>query len=348
MSYLEKINIYVSKEIEEQIINDAKLFEIMKKDGYTINNNRFLNMLLKSYYSQYMEEFQNYQNKIAKELEEAGLKKNADYVVNRIIKNIVLPQVVPKKSKSNVKLSLKPVKETEFIVNRIMNSLGIDDYISQYFGRMIASYCSKSFSDREKIIFKDNYSIIEKACEKNLSISFTTIWNSEVFHEVKPYKLAVGKEEFFNYLVCVEKSEFTGEFEARAYRLNRIKDIVFSDNNIPISEKIKKYLDKMIILGPQFAINSEEEIIVRLSKKGIINFNRIYNGRPRYEKRELNEKETLLYFNCSIDQVFFYFMKFSAEDAEIISPQILRERMYKFHKKSSDLYEKSVNLNTFI
>ena len=46
MSDLDKINIYVPEHIGTVIDNDAELFEVLKKDGRTINRNRFLSLLI--------------------------------------------------------------------------------------------------------------------------------------------------------------------------------------------------------------------------------------------------------------------------------------------------------------
>ncbi len=41
MSDLEKINIYVPEHVGNLLDNDASMFEILKRDGWTINRNRF-------------------------------------------------------------------------------------------------------------------------------------------------------------------------------------------------------------------------------------------------------------------------------------------------------------------
>ena len=51
---MEKINIYVPENIGAMIESDATMFEVYKKDGRTINKNRFLGMLIIGYYNDYV------------------------------------------------------------------------------------------------------------------------------------------------------------------------------------------------------------------------------------------------------------------------------------------------------
>ena len=53
---MEKINIYVPENIGAMIESDATMFEVYKKDGRTINKNRFLGMLIIGYYNDYVTE----------------------------------------------------------------------------------------------------------------------------------------------------------------------------------------------------------------------------------------------------------------------------------------------------
>ena len=73
MSNLDKINIYVPEHIGQILERDAEMFEVFKKDGNTINKNRFLSKLLLEYYSSYANERQQAYEKIATCLMESGI-----------------------------------------------------------------------------------------------------------------------------------------------------------------------------------------------------------------------------------------------------------------------------------
>ncbi len=85
-------------------------------------------------------------------------------------------------------------------------------------------------------------------------------------------------------------------------------------------------------------INEEEEACVRLNSYGIKSFNKIYYGRPQYDRIEKKDDQTYLYFRCSLDQLFLYFKRFENGSAEVLHPESLRNRMIKFHEDAIEVY----------
>lgn len=339
MSDLEKINIYVPEHIGAVLDNDADLFEVLKKDRRTINRNRFLSMLILGYHNSYVTECQQAYEKIAAELIESGIDATRSYeIADKILKNVVMPEVPSRKGKNPSKLSLKPTKETEGLILSIMNDLVGDDFISQYFCRMLMSYCEKPFSERERIIFRNNYETLQRACEEARPLTFSTIWNPKTMHTVVPYRLATGHEEMFNYLLCAETNPVTEKQEAKVYRVNRITRINYSRVSNRIEEEVQNYLKRMLQYGPQYIINDNDESCVRLTESGRKNFSRIYYGRPLVDRIEEKEDGYYYYFKGSKDQVFFYFRRFGFDDIEIISPEVLRQKMSDFHRKAYENY----------
>ena len=340
---MEKINIYVPENIGVMLENDAVMFEVYKRDGRTVNRNRFLGMLITGYYGDYITEIRNAYDTIVSSIETAKLSaREKEQIAESILKNYVLPIVPSRKGKNPTRLSLKPTKDTETLIQQIMIDLGEDDYISQYFCKMLMSYCEKPFSKREQIIFKDKYEMLLMACSAKRSLTFKTIWNDKIIHEVIPYKIITGPEEMFNYLLCAETNPFSGEQEAKTYRLNRIDKINYGRSMESISGTVKHHLDMMMKYGPQYMINDDTESCVRLTDSGVRNFSRIYYGRPVLDRVDEKEDGHYYYFKGSKDQVFFYFRRFGYEDAEIVSPEPLRQRMIEFHSKAYAMYQKAV------
>lgn len=337
---LDKINVYVPENIGTMLENDAAMFEVYKRDGRTINKNRFLGMLIIGYYRDYVTEARSAYDRIVSAIDTEKLSiKEREQIADSILRDVVLPVVPSRKGKNPARLSLKPTKDTEALIERIMLNLGGEDYISQYFCRMFMSYCERPFSKREQIIFKDSFETLQHACVARKSITFKTIWNVKNFHEVIPYKVVTGPEEMFNYLLCAEVNPATGKQEAKTYRLNRIDKINYSRNMSSIDDTVKHYLDMMLQYGPQYMINDEEETCVRLNEAGLKSFNRIYYGRPHVERIENKDGYSYLYFNCSKDQVYLYFRRFSGAEVVIISPSWVREKMIRFHQESVDAYK---------
>ena len=291
------------------------------------------------YHNSYVTECQQAYEKITTELIEGGIESARSYdIADKILKNVVLPEVPSRKGKNPSKLSLKPTKETEGLILNIMNDLVGDDFISQYFCRMLMSYCEKPFSERERIIFHNNYETLRSACEEARPLIFSTIWNPKVMHTVIPYRLATGHEEMFNYLLCAEKNPVTEKQEAKVYSLNRIARINYSRVPNLIEDEVQIYLNRMLRYGPQYIINDNDESCVRLTDSGRKNYSRIYYGRPQVDRIEEKEDGFYYYFKGSKDQVFFYFRRFGFDDVEIISPEVLRQKMSDFHRKAYENY----------
>ncbi len=343
MNYLDKINIYIPEYIGTILDKDANMFELLKSDGQSINRNRFLSMLLLGYHDAYVMECQMSYEAILGELQKYEIDSDTGHkLANRITQKVIHPIVPTKKGKSSVRLSLKPTKDTEGLISYILQEQGQDDSISHYFGRMLLSYCKKPFSERERLVFKDNYERLDDACKKARTITFTTIWNPESVHTVIPYKLAVGHEEMFNYLLCAEKNCISGKQEAKSYRLNRIAKINFRPERNTIDKDVQIHLEKMLQYGPQYSINDDDESCVKLNDSGRKNFRRIYYGRPDVDRIEDKPDGYYYYFKGSKDQVFLYFRRFGNEDAEVLFPQSLRQRMIDFHKRAYEYYESPI------
>ena len=101
---MEKINIYVPQKVGVLLENDATQFEILKKDGYTINKNKFLTMIVQGYYDTYMQEAQNKYKSICDILADKGLtREEQSEIANKILTKIVLnSNKVEHFTKSNV------------------------------------------------------------------------------------------------------------------------------------------------------------------------------------------------------------------------------------------------------
>ncbi len=335
--YMGKKDIYVPEWVGITVLEDAELFEVFKSDRETININRFLCSLIVGYYEKYREYISDKRTEISEALEGIKLsQKDRLAITDRIMTQVVLPSIPSRKGKNPKKLSLKPIKDMSTIMKTIEKEIEPPDSITQYLCRMIVSYCGLPFSEREKIIFKDNYEDLSYFCEVRpcTLISFRTIWNENDIHYVIPYSITTGKDDRYNYLLCAEKSD-KGKQEARAYRLNRIIDI-FDYDNCDIEDMVKENLDRMIEYDPQYRITEKDkEVCVRLTDAGVMNYRRIYHGRPKLDHKI---DDHTYCFKCSNEQLFLYFRRFG-NDAEIVRPKSLRNRMMKFHRDAANKYD---------
>lgn len=338
MSDLEKLSIYAPKAIAMALDRDAELFEIFKRDGRTINRNRFLSQVLLGYHDSYTEELSRLADTVSEAVgDTVGNVNDRSDLVHRIVQAVSSSMPDSRRGADFKRLSLKPTNQTECLIREILDDLGNDNR-SQYFCSMLASYCDRPSSMRERIVFKENTALLENACRQKRMVSFSTTWDKSTVHRVVPYKLVAGQDERLNYLLCFEE-ENRGR-QTLAYRLCRISRPRILSTSVTLPEYADRHLALMEQHGPQYAINDDERACVRLTPKGIITYQRVYLGRPAYERVEHDEDRDLYYFNCSSDQLFLYFRRFGPGEAEVIAPASLRDRVIAFHAGALKMYDR--------
>lgn len=342
VSNTEKVNIYVPERTGTSLKRDAELFEIFRADGKEVNLNRFLSNLIVGYYNGYKQE-RNASVTEIKEIVSPYLRdhKKQDLVAEAIMERVILPEVPKRKGKSPVRLSLKPTLDTDQTITEIMTTIGPGEYVSQYLCRMLMSYCEKPTYEREKIIFRNRVDFLEEACHDHSEITFATPTNPGLIHHVIPWELVAGTDETFNYLLCQEYNDYHQRNEARAYRLCRINRPSYYHTSGTFEPKVIGYLERMKRLAPQHAINSDEEICVRLTAAGRVSFRMIYTGRPMPERTEECEEDgsVKLYFQCSQEQIYRYLLRFNAGEAIILYPEQLKKRIHDYYQAAMAAYE---------
>ena len=344
----DKINVFVPTEIADILERDAHTFEIYKADGSSINMNRFLSQLLTGYYDVYTTTYKQLCEQISSVLKSTGLQDAVQLAstADLLIKKVLFPEIPKRQGKLSRRISLKPTASTLPILINIEKNLN-GDTMSRYLCKLFTSYTLKPLNERERIVFKDTYEFLLKACKSQHPFSFVQIWNKEVIHEVLPYCIDVSKEELHNYLLCQElipdrNNPGKGHYEARTYRMNRISQEQFSAHAIPAEDNVRRHLDMMKYYGPQYPINDDDECCVRLTEEGIHLFNRIYFGRPIVDHAEKNSDGTYCYyFKGSKFQLYTYFRRFDKDHAVVLYPESLRMQMIEAYQAALDAYESS-------
>lgn len=338
MNELDKINIYVPREVGDLLDSDNEMFEVFKLDGITPNRNQFLAQLVAGYYDTYARELQAKNASILEALSPFLQDRTiCDQIATNILDQISLPKTSKRVGRTARHFSLKPTNKTGSLIRRIRSEIEGADYVSRYLARMLISYSEKPFSQRERIVFKDNYDMLASCCKKQQPVYFVTAGKEHIIHEVIPYMIVTGPEEMYNYLLCQAENELAHQPEARAYRLNRIRGLNRSGKTATLQDSIKQRLEVMRKQGPQYAINDDTEVCVKLTPKGRSMYNKIYFGRPAYMREENTTDGCCQYYQCSQDQLELYFRRFGAE-AEIISPVSLRNKMAEFHRSAAQVY----------
>ena len=339
--YLEKINIYVPKALARDLDRDARLFEVFKRDGVTVNRNRFLSMVIRGHYDEFAAERLRLAEAVDSELRGIVADTKSRYAAADHIMRALADPVPPScRVKGPKRLSFKPTRDTEVLVREILDGLKDEPdqrKVSRFFLGLLASYRAKASYERELIVFAENAGLLRAACEAREVVSFVTTQDRGTIHRVLPYRLVAGGDDLLNYLLCYEADNSFGP--AMTFRLSKIVRPRRTGERDTIPEDARYHLRMMERLGPQFAINDDSVACVRLTKEGVDQFRRIYRDRPEPFREEDREGGKLCFFRCSQNQLFLYFRRFGFGMAEVVSPESLRDKIIDFHSGALRVYE---------
>lgn len=316
-----KIKVNFDKKSYTTLLNDMKLFKITKSDG-TPNKNKFMNLLFKNYYLDYIKETESIISNTTKLMKKYNME-NLEFAseLAQELFEYKHPSIDTYYSES---LTFYLSEENEFIfetLNQELAHLGA----SAYFRKLIYRYLEYPQYKREEIIYKHILDPIYKAIDNN---QFIKIKLEKSEFVIKPYKIGTSKEEIYSYLLGLVNSN------PISINIFKIKVVVGLKTTFTLTKEEEKNLNDVYRLGIQFPFKKICNAIVELNKQGIKLFNSKYLNRPEPIKIEDNK----YYFECSFDQLLLYFLSFGS-NAKIIKPNYLRESIYKSYKGYTDNYE---------
>ena len=327
----EKIKISVPDRIYELLRKDAKDFRVLKPSGEE-NLNAFINSLVVNFYEEFSANDERLRESIKGALS-AIPEKYAKEAFSEVMNAITKREKEEHLGKS-VALSFKPTKSSESVTVYIENVLLKNEAISSFYRRLFIAYSKKLKNEREKIIHKQNYELLINAIKKELQVCIS-LDNGHVYNDVSVYAIESAKDELFNYVLCFSDKK------NRTLRLAKIKTVSILAKNATIPEESQGMFNRQITCGAQYPIYStdNEPIRVQLSAKGRELFDKIYLYRPI--PKEIDGDVYI--FNCSANQVLYYFERFGSE-ALILSPKklgiFMRNYYYFALKKYRSIYGK--------
>lgn len=325
----EKLKIYVPESIHQILLEDMARLEFFKKDG-SLNKNAFLNQLIINYDSTYYDLMKHHYAHIEKLFSYYDVSCfEEDEIIQKLAESFITPLQWEESSPKKQVLSLKPTKQSQSLIEFIQHTRLTYCSLSSYFRDLFTSYARLPQDKREQIICKDAYDAILEGIERSRKVYLTLQTSQQVFL-VDPYAVAKGKEELFTYFLGVHDDV------PHSFRLSRIKKAIVTSDPSYISEEHEEKLNRSLHYGPQFAINTNTKMEVRLTEAGQKKFTRLYVHRPAPYAIQGDR----YYFDCSEAQVLQYFFRFG-KDAQIISPPHLKESMITQLKEALEAYEKS-------
>lgn len=219
-----------------------------------------------------------------------------------------------------------------------------EDKISNYLAALIQEYTALSREERERIFFKDLFKKIN-LCIKHRHQTEIEVNSSYL---MKPYKITTNGFLPYYYVVgyARRKNKLTAPWKPMSFRLQRIRSATEKeDDEYKFTKEQEAKLKELFKTPAEIAYLSEkkEEVVVRLTKDGYKNYQKILSGRPVYtDKKKLPDSEKPfvyeLAFNCSNMQAYQYFIRFGME-VEVISPEHLRNGFKNLHENAVKYYK---------
>lgn len=326
----EKIKISLPKETLELLKKDCEDFKVFKDDE-KINMNAFINALVVNYYEEFSASEETLHDDIKKALFSVpeAYKQGA---FDEIVKIFAKKESTLDGKRQSASLSFKPTRQSERAVLFIENILLQNETLSSFYRRMFISYSKKTKNEREKIIHKENYELVDRAISRGVKAYIITRTGLHLTN-VSIYATTSSKDELFNYVLSYDgKNNHT-------LRLANIKSISLLGEKSNIPMKNQELFARQIECAVQYPMyfSDDTPIKVRLTEKGKKLFQKIYLYRPT---PVLIEGDVYT-FNCSANQLLYYFERFG-DSALIISPKKLGLAMLSFHhfalKKYRSIY----------
>ena len=211
---------------------------------------------------------------------------------------------------------------------------------SLYIRSVIEEYCSLPFIKRERIYRKDVYEIIKRACQENriLKIKANYYGKDQLFY-VYPYKIIPDPLHTQSYLVCYSRKAKENDADkiVASFSMARMNPPTMLAKTFHLNKQEIANIETQIAnYSPAYLVGKPEQIKVKLTKKGKKSYQTRLYSRP--EKIEFLSNDDIYVFDCTPQQIFDYFFPFGA-DAEIISPESLRNRFRTSLIKSLERYQ---------
>ena len=329
----EKIKISLPKITLVLLKKDCEDFKVTKQNGVP-NMNAFINTLISNYY----EDFSAHEESLYDDIKSA-LSPVPEYYREKAFYDVV--KLFAKNAdytdgkKDTTTFSFKPSKVAEKAVTYIENVILKSESISSFYRRMFISYSQKTKNEREKIIHKENFELLQRAIKKGVKIC-AVLQSGEVLNKLSVYSVSPAKDELFNYLLAY------GDKHNNTVRLAKIRSVSLLSEKAEMPVENSKLFERQVACAAQYPMYStdNELIKVQLTEKGKNLFNRIYLYRPT----PISIDGDVYTFNCSANQLLYYFERFG-DSALILSPKklgiFMRNYYYFALKKYRSIYRDS-------
>ena len=301
-----KVAVYVTKDTHKSLEKDLEDFNIK-------NMNKFINLLVENYISDYFESVYDGLPEIRRILEENIPNINAtDELVKSIAfsKSNFADHKETKKDTINLRLQKRVVN---IAVEALYNAPSQLD-LSAFFRGMILSYLALPIYRREQIIYKKEISRINNIIRNKEQLSYSNKLRKKT-HVINPYVIDYSSYEMFNYLIGQldeQKPNIT------TIRIANMEDIIPIHEKSSFSENFEESYDLMKDNGIQFGMDKTKIRKIYLNDEQYKTYERRYFEKPRPVNHKMKNGLHELSFNCSYFQLKSFFTPFDEGDENII------------------------------
>jgi hypothetical protein len=294
------------------LIQDIHNFKCYKKD-HTINKNLFFNRLISSYCDDVASSLHQRHSKIndiilqAENtlLKESTLTHIDDYLIQESEAH------TSEKLDHHVSISLNKVN---LALSEKIEKLIAPLPISTFFRFVFNQYVALRQDERERILFKDEIELIQRAIDTKRSISMDLGLKTKVI--ISPYKFLSTKHHLYYYIIGTKEESF------ELYNIHKISNIKILNSKIKISSSLEKTIKAQLSTDLNYGQDKYINCKVVLTEEGVKRWERFYQNRPEVEKIEGNE----YYFYAPTTILYTYFLRF-LEDAYVAYPASLQRKL---------------------
>ena len=210
--------------------------------------------------------------------------------------------------------------------------------VAKFFAAVIEEYVRKPYYKREEIILRDLLNELQ-SCIDNSTYIKITLRNGKQ-HYVRPFSISHDSDYNYHYLVGlskragIEEKEYIASF--RISKIDKVKRLKEPSGRVKEPER-KEIEQRIRDSGVQFLLAENSTIVVKLTDLGKKSYESQFHLRPSYTKREKVKDRWIYTFNCTQEQIMYYFFKFGP-DVEVLEPLSLRTRFQSKYKSAYNLY----------
>lgn len=269
----------------------------------------------------------------AKKMKKNVLEANAG-IINKLVynamerekKEFIEKNVLPTYSGEKVYIDANSIAKLENVGDE---TIVVYRKPYKFVSALIENYTRHTFSERERIIRKEKYNIIENAIDRKLCLQIEL--NSKKY-VVKPIEIIPDNRG--NYLLCMSSNADEYIYTTQAPRISNIKSVtkLSVKGSVTKEEKLEafKYVKDKGIAN----VGNERKIYkVKMTNKGKEIYRRIVSKDVSLIKIEGD----IYYMECSEYTICFFLRSFGKE--AVVLDKELKERYISFYKEALEAYE---------